>query len=78
MIFKDEEVKSFMKALEEAKFQPYTEEERKATDEKIAETLEWLSKVRTVSVSTNEYGFEARNIDKFLVKKDGGDLYVKE
>lgn len=38
-LLKDEEVESFMRTLKSSKMKPYTEEESKATDQKVAEVL---------------------------------------
>ena len=38
-LLKDDVAKSFMKTLESSRLKPYTEEQKKMTDEKVAEVL---------------------------------------
>lgn len=38
-LLKDDVAKSFMKTLESSRLKPYTEEQRRMTDEKVAEIL---------------------------------------
>ena len=38
-LLKDDVAKSFMKTLERSRLKPYTEEQRRMTDEKVAEIL---------------------------------------